>query len=59
MVEFVRLALDAGADMDAVFSGGRGERALHVAARRGLTDVVAELVARGADPNVRDLAGRR
>jgi hypothetical protein len=57
MVEWVRLALDVGADMRAVFTAG--QTALHVAARRGLTDVVAEFVARGADPNVRDHAGRR
>ena len=45
-LDAVAAALDAGADVDA--RNGNGDTALHLAASRGLDDVVALLAARGA-----------
>ena len=45
-LESVTAVLDAGADVDA--RNGNGDTALHIAASRGLADVVARLAERGA-----------
>ncbi len=49
-------ALDAGADVDA--RNGNGDTALHIAASRGLDDVVALLVERGASLDARNGSGQ-
>src|SRR5690606_30998345 len=54
-IEAVRVLLDAGADAGARDSQGRP--ALHGAAAQGYSEVVALLVARGADPAVADADG--
>jgi ankyrin repeat protein len=51
-----RLLLDAGADVDR--RGGLGFTALHAAAGNGDLDLARELVARGADPQIRTEDGR-
>jgi uncharacterized protein len=53
----VSLLLNAGADVNAADSDG--ETALHLAAEQGSVGTVFALLDRGADPNVRDNAGRR
>ena len=51
-LEVVRLALELGVDLEAAETG-RGRRALHLAARNGLHDIIAFLVEHGADLNAK------
>ena len=55
-LESVAAALDAGADVDA--RNGNGDTALHLAASRGLDDVVALLADRGAALDARNGSGQ-
>ena len=55
-LESVTAALDAGADVDA--RNGSGDTALHLAASRGLDDVVALLAERGAALDARNGNGQ-
>ena len=55
-LQSVTAALDAGADVDA--RNGNGDTALHVAASRGLDDVVARLAERGAALDARNENGQ-
>ena len=48
-LRIVRLLIAAGADVNAVDPKGHGTSALHLAAYYGLTDIVAALIAAGAD----------
>ena len=50
---FIDYLIDAGAQLD--LTGPGGATALHGAVRNGNADVAAELLAAGANPNVRDL----
>ena len=52
----VEQALEAGADVDSTNDGG--DTALHIAASRGLDDVIALLAARGATLDVRNERGQ-
>lgn len=52
----VRLLLSRGAAVD--LADNRGRTALMIAAERGHAEVVAELLAAGADPAARDLEGK-
>jgi ankyrin repeat protein len=53
----VTLLVNAGADVNAADCDG--ETSLHLAAEQGSVGTVFALLDRGADPNVRDSAGRR
>jgi hypothetical protein len=55
-IAVIEAVLDAGADANAPGLGGR--RPLTIAAAAGRDDMVALLVERGADPTLRDAAGR-
>ena len=55
-LESVAAALDAGADIDA--RNGNGDTVLHIAASRGLDDVVVLLAERGAVLDARNDAGQ-
>lgn len=56
--DVVRCLLEAGADVE-VAAPGTGHTPLHVAAMRGWDELVEMLLARGADPERCDAAGRR
>jgi hypothetical protein len=56
IIESIKLALDAGADINAVDSNGRS--ALFGAAQQGFDKVVEFLAARGAQVDLRDRNGR-
>ena len=56
-LDTVALLLDSGAPIDA--TDNRGRTALMIAAERGHAAVVGALLARGADPAMRDKAGLR
>ena len=55
-LQSVTAVLDAGADVDA--RNGNGDTALHLAASRGLNDVVARLAGRGAALDARNENGQ-
>jgi ankyrin repeat protein len=57
VVKVVTLLLDGGAHVDD--RDARGRTALMIAAEGGRTDVVTLLLARGADPSLRDNTGKR
>jgi uncharacterized protein len=56
-IDVITLLLDAGAPVDAV--DNRGRTALMIAAEQGHSAVVDALLARGANPAIRDKAGLR
>jgi hypothetical protein len=53
----IRALLDAGAPVNSMFTSDQGT-ALYYATTRRYTDVMRELLQRGADPNLPDLHGR-
>jgi ankyrin repeat protein len=57
VVKVVNFLLDDGAHIDD--SDARGRTALMIAAEGGRANVVTVLLARGADPSLRDRAGKR
>lgn len=56
VAECIRLLHEAGADINS--QDAHGQTALHVAAGRGWLDIVAVLLAHGADPDLRDCDGK-
>jgi len=56
-IEVVKFLVDAGARIDD--RDARGRTALMIAAEGGRAEIVALLLARGADPSLRDQAGKR
>jgi ankyrin repeat protein len=62
VIAALRVLHEAGADVNAVaqiiyYNRNRGGSALHLATRKGAKKVMAELVARGADPDIKDQDG--
>jgi ankyrin repeat protein len=62
VIAALRVLHEAGADVNAVaqiiyYNRNRGGSALHLATRRGAKKVMVELVARGADPDIKDQDG--
>ncbi len=52
------IALLMAGDFDVQYRSSRDQTALHLAPETGLHEVTALLLAKGADPNVRDALGR-
>ena len=56
-IEVVKYLLDAGAHIDD--RDARGRTALMIAAEGGRAEIATVLLARGADPSLKDKAGKR
>lgn len=54
--EIINILIDAGADINA--AGNKNETALHNALLEGQSDAVFLLIARGADPDIKDSSGQ-